>query len=81
MATGEFAFGFLGKMAPQEFRDNQAEDTVAEKFEPLITTARDATATGRAGMSQRFDQQVGLGKAVAERLLKCREAGGRFIHQ
>ena len=70
----QLAFVALGEGAKQHFRDDQAENVVAEKLEPLIAAGAAAAGQSR-DVGQRAHQQIAVLEAIADGLLK--RAGGR----
>ena len=76
VAARQFAFALVGEAAPQQFGDDEAEDAVAQEFEPLVAAARAAAAAHCARMRQRFGRAARAarirGPGVAARLRAAR---------
>ncbi len=77
---GQQAFRLVREASPQHIRDNQTQNPVAEKFEPLIavavaTAAAPAAGGERAAMGQRLGQQRPCCEIMAEAAAQRRERG------
>ena len=69
----QVAFELLGKLLEQLLADDQAEDRVAEKLQPLV---RRQPMIGPGGVRQRRVQQLRIAKPIAEPLLAALQAEG-----
>src|SRR5690606_34542809 len=70
-----FAFARLWKGGEQHVGDGEAEDPVAEEFQPVIRSRRPG-GTGGAGMRQRRREQLPVGKLMSDAALQRRDRRG-----
>src|SRR5690606_29567276 len=78
----QFSFAVFGAETEDDFGDDELDDGVAEKFEPLVVIAVGRVLVGVTRMREGLEEQRGVVECVAEAGLKLDEVRhGMFDHE